>query len=166
MQSFQKDDRVIYGSNGVCRILGIERKKLGPKFADYYVLSPLNDGTARFYVPTQNETAVSKLSPILTKQEIFELLNADPENADVWTDEEMERRQKYKLLLLHNDRKALICMVRCLRSHKQSQETAGKKFHMTDENFLRDAQRLLAAEFAASLCISVREAEELIQGHM
>ena len=32
--------------------------------------------------------------------------------------------------------------------HKELQAAAGRKFHLCDENFLRDAERLLSGEFS------------------
>ena len=63
---FRSGDQVLYGIHGVCNIIAVERKKIGGKSAEYYVLEPVDQVGTRFYVPTQNKTAVAKLRPILT----------------------------------------------------------------------------------------------------
>jgi RNA polymerase-interacting CarD/CdnL/TRCF family regulator len=42
-------------------------------------------------------------------------------------------------------------MVRSLHRHKDEQAAAGRKFHLCDENFLRDSEKLLSSEFALVL---------------
>lgn len=44
-------------------------------------------------------------------------------------------------------------MVGCLYKHKEEQAALGRKFHLCDENFLRDARKLLDSEFAQILGI-------------
>ena len=63
------------------------------------------------------------------------------------------RKQRYKEMINAGDRAALIGMIRSLHKHKESQLAAGRKFHLCDENFLRDAQKLLASEFSMVLGI-------------
>ena len=133
---------------------------------DYYVLAPLAQTGACFYIPTHNENAVSKLRPLLTRQELEALVQSDEANRDAWIAYENQRKMRYRELISSGDRAALMSMVRSLHKHKQAQLAAGKKFHLCDENFLRDAQKLLSAEFSLVLQIPADEVVAYLQGHM
>ena len=62
--------------------------------------------------------------------------------------DENQRKQKYHELISGGDRVAIISMIRTLLKQKQMQMDAGKKFHLCDENFLRDAQKMIGSELA------------------
>ena len=146
-------DRVMYGIHGVCEILALEDRKIDRKMVQYYVLEPVDQPGARFYVPTQNAAAVAKLRPVMTKAELDSLLSSAEVRQNAWIEDENARKQRYRELISSGDRGSLLCMVRTLHRHKQAQLELGRKFHLCDENFLRDAQRLLESEFAMILGI-------------
>ena len=76
------------------------------------------------------------------------------------------RKQRYRELISSGDRGSLLCMVRTLYHHKMTQQEAGWKFHLCDENFLRDAQRLLDSEFSLILGIAPKEVGAYIQSKL
>lgn len=160
---FQLGDQVIYGIHGMCRIIELETRKIDKKLIEYYVLEPVEQPGARFFVPTQNQAAVSKLQRVLTRQELDALLQTASSTADVWIDDENQRKMRYRELINSGDRISLIGMIRALLRHKQAQEAAGKKFHLCDENFLRDAQKLLSTEFSSVLNIAPDEVGDYIK---
>lgn len=149
----QLGDRVVYGVHGVCCIVDIEQRTIDRKKAEYYVLEPLDQPGAKFYIPTHNQIAVSKLRPLLSAQELDALLLSPEARADAWITDENHRKQRYRELINSGDRVALICMIRSLHKHKEAQLAAGRKFHLCDENFLKDAQKLLSSEFSVVLNI-------------
>lgn len=163
---YQCGDQVVYGIHGVCRILHLELRTVDRKKVEYYVLSPLEQPDARFYVPTQNKAAVAKLRPILTREALDALLQSEDAEKDVWIADENQRKQRYRELINSGDRAALICMVRTLHKHKTEQLASGRKFHICDENFLRDAQKLLSSEFSLILNIRPDEVGTYIQNAM
>lgn len=148
---YQPGDQVLYGIHGVCRILDVEERRVDRKRVEYYVLEPLEQPGSRYYVPTQNAAAVAKLRPMLTQPELDALLHSDAVRQDSWIADENARKLRYRDLINSGDRGALISMVSTLHRHKQSQTAAGRKFHQCDENFLRDAEKLLNSEFARVL---------------
>lgn len=149
----QLGDRVVYGVHGVCCIVDIEQRTIDRKKAEYYVLEPLDQPGAKFYIPTHNQIAVSKLRPLLSAQELDALLLSPEARADAWITDENHRKQRYREWINSGDRVALICMIRSLHKHKEAQLAAGRKFHLCDENFLKDAQKLLSSEFSVVLNI-------------
>lgn len=160
---FQCGDQVLYGIHGVCKIIDLETRKIDRKMIEYYVLEPVDQVGARFYIPTQNASAVSKLRPIITHNELDALLRSGDACADAWIADENQRKQHYRELITSGDRAALVQMIHTLHKHKEQQATAGRKFHLCDENFLRDAEKLLNTEFSLVLNIPQEEVRNYVQ---
>ena len=159
-------DRVLYGIHGVCEILTVEERKVDRKKIQYYVLEPVAQPGARFYVPTQNAAAVSKMRTVMTMEQLDQLLCSEEVRQDSWIADENQRKQHYRELITSGDRLSLLRMVRSLHRHKEQQREAGKKFHISDENFLRDAERLLNSEFSMILGIDAKEVGTYIQSKL
>ena len=163
MTVYQCGDQVLYGAHGVCSIAAIETRRIEKKMVEYYVLEPVDGAGSRFYVPTQNEAAVAKLRSVLSEQQVRQLLASHAVRQDAWIEDEGLRKQRYKELICSDDRAALVSMVRSLYRHREQQTAAGRKFHLCDENFLRDAQKLLGSEFAIALQISESEVGDVVK---
>lgn len=144
-------DRVVYGSHGVCLVVELEERRIDRKNVTYLVLEPVGQEGSRYLVPTHNEAAMKKLSPILSRQELEDLLESPETRADSWIADENRRKQTYRELIGSGDRKKLVAMVRTLYHHKETLASQGKRCHLCDDNFLRDAERLLANEAAVVL---------------
>lgn len=155
-------DRVVYGIHGVCQILCQEERTVDRKKVLYLVLEPLEQAGARFYIPAHNQAALSKLRPVLSRQELDALLASEAVRRDHWVEDENQRKQRYRELINSGDRAALICMVGSLYRHKEAQTAAGRKFHLCDENFLRDAEKLLNSEFSLVLHIPADQVQAYI----
>lgn len=145
---YEIGNQVLYGVHGVCAIIAVESMRFGKTRAKYYVLEPLDQPGARFYVPVENEAAVAKMRPLMTREALLELLHSDAVRNAPWIADENQRKLKFRELISSGDREALMGMIGALHRHKKAQTAAGRKFHQSDENFLNDAQKLLNAEFA------------------
>ncbi|MEE0859328.1 MAG: CarD family transcriptional regulator [Acutalibacteraceae bacterium] len=155
---------VIYRNEGVCEITDIIVRRFKDKDMEYYVLKPIYKDNAEIYVPKNNAELVSKMKKVLTKDEILELINAMPCEEDIWVSNESDRKDKYKEILARGDRTELVRLIKTLYIHKQNQKKAGKKLHLADERFLKDAERILYDEFAYVLNIAQDEVLPFIMG--
>ena len=144
---FQINDVVVYGTQGVCVITAIEEKKVDGIPRTYFVLKPKNDTGATFYVPTWNEKALGKMRKVMTINEVNALIDAMPGKASVWIANETERKETYRKILASGDQAAIISMVQALFLHKKEREDEGKRLHISDEHFLKDAEQLLYNEW-------------------
>ena len=159
----QVGSQIVYGIHGVCSIIDVEIRTVDRKKVEYFVLAPNDQPSARFYVPMRNELALSKLRPLLTKAELEDLLCANTESCNCWIADENRRKQKYRELLSSGDRAALISMMRALNQHREAQLAAGRKFHLCDENFLRDAGKVLCSEISLVLGIPHNEVSDYLK---
>lgn len=148
---YQIGDRVVYGIHGVCVVADQEQRKVDGKLVTYLVLEPMGQEGSRFLVPTHNAVAMAKLSPMLTRESLEALISASEVWEDGWIADENRRKQLYRELIGSGDRAKLIQQVRTLYHHKKNLAATGKRCHLCDENFLRDAERLLINETAIVL---------------
>ena len=160
---YQAGDWVVYGIHGVCRVIGTEKQLVNRKRTQYLVLEPLNQAESRFYLPTENPTAMAKLKAVLCREELSALIGSEEVRQDAWIQEENQRKQYYRDLIGSGDRTALMKMVSTLYRYKAAQAAAGRKFHQSDENFLRDAEKLLASEISLVMELSLEEAKNYLR---
>ena len=160
---YQQGDRVLYGIHGVCEIVGTEVRTIDRKKVEYFALEPLDQRGARFYVPTQNQAALAKLRPVLDVEALTALLHSEEARRDTWINDEGQRKLRYRELINSGDRAALLSMVGSLHRHKLAQAAQGRKFHLCDENFLRDAEKLLNSEFSLVLGIEPGKVGEYVK---
>lgn len=160
---YQPGQKLLYGVHGVCTVVGIEQRKVDRKLVEYYCLSPVDRSSSNFYIPTGNPAALSKLRPIMTKSELEELMRSVKQAPCVWIADENRRKQHYRDLMSSLDRQTMLTTVGALVRHKNAQLAAGKKLHLCDENFLRDAQKLIAGEFSLVLGIEKDAVQQYIQ---
>ena len=160
---YQTGDRVVYGSHGVCCVASFEERVIDRKIVQYLALEPVGQEGARYLVPTHNPAAMAKLRKMLTKQEMETLLHSDAVRADAWIRDENTRKQTYRELIAGGDRAKLMAMVHAIYRHKAEQTSAGKKVHLCDENFLRDAEKLLSGEVAIVMEMEYDRAREYLR---
>ena len=163
MRMYQTGDKVLYRMHGVCIIVDLEQRRMDGKQVSFLVLEPLGQSGSRFLVPTHNAAAMGKVRPVLRKEAMEQLLSSDAVRLDTWVCDEGQRKQLYRELLSGYDRQRLVQMLFSLYRYRAAKTAAGKKFHLCDENFLRDAERNLSGEIASTLNISFGEALEYLR---
>lgn len=160
---YEIGQQVLYGIHGVCRITAVESMRFGKTRAKYYVLEPVEQPGAKFYVPVENEAAVAKLRPLLSREELLALLHSEQVRDYPWIADENQRKLRFRELITSGDRTQLMGMIGALHRHRKAQLAAGRKFHQSDENFLTDAQKLLNAEFAQVFGLEPKAVNTFIQ---
>ena len=160
---FEIGQWVMYGIHGVCRIAGTEKQLVNRKRSEFLVLEPLSKAESKFYLPLGNPTALAKLKPVLSVEELRALLNSPEVREDHWIEEESRRKMYYKDLITRGDRKEILQTICALYRYKAAQMEAGKKFHLCDDNFLRDAEKLMSSEIALVLEMTMEQARDYLR---
>lgn len=160
---YQVGDKVVYGVHGVCRIVDQEERVIDRKRVTYLALEPVGQDGSRYFVPTHNAAAMEKIRHMLSREELESMMDSEAVLADGWIQDENQRKQTYRELIGSGDRVRLMQMVRTLYRHRKAQAEAGKKCHLCDENFLRDAEKLLIGEFSIVLDMEPEQAKQYIR---
>ena len=146
-------DVILYGTDGVCRVSEIAKRKFGKETSQYYVLQSVYRESSVIYVPVGNEKLEAKMRTILSRDEIDSLIESIPKVENIWIDNEPMRKIRYKEIITGGNRNELVQMVKTLRAHRSEQEKCGKKMHISDERFLKDGEKILNDEIAHVLNI-------------
>ena len=160
---FQINDTVLYGAEGVFKIIEITVMDFAGDKKEYYVLKSLYNENSTVYVPTDKETLLAKMRKILSKEEIYEMIRNMPDEELIWIEDEGERMQAYKEILMKGDHRKIVRLIRTLYLHGQQLKEIGKNLHKVDERFLKDAERILYDEFAYVLNIKPNQVLPFIQ---
>ena len=154
---FRVDDVIVYGVQGVCKIADTEEKTVSGVKKTYFVLKPVADGGATIFVPTDNEHVLKKMRRLLTKEEIHQLIRSMPEENPQCIANENERKELYKIILAKGDHLQMIQMLKAIYANKKEREAEGKRWHMSDERFFKDAEQILYNEFQYVLGLNSKE---------
>lgn len=150
---YQIDDVVVYGLHGVCRITEIEEKEFAGESHLYYTMHPIFDNRSIFFVPVDNEKSKKKVRTLLSSDEIKELIHTMPQQEDIKVSDEKHRKEVYKTIIESGDRCEIMRLVKTLYERREAQQKAGKKQHLVDERFMKEAETVLYDEFAYVLNI-------------
>lgn len=160
---FQVGEQVLYGVHGVCTVATYESRRIDRKNVTYLVLESADQCGSKYFVPVQNPVAMGKLKPILSGEELTTLLLSDAVRTDVWIQDENVRKQAYRDLLSRGDRKSILQMVYSIYRHKDRMASMGRKSHLCDDNFLRDAEKLIISEISVTLGMNPEQARAFLR---
>ena len=158
---FSKNEYIIYGSTGVCKIIDIVKKKFGfNKEREYYILKPAYDTNA----PIDNDKI--SIRKIMTKEEVYDLIKTMPDNETIWIDDMNLRKETYNEILKKGNKKDIVKLIKTLYMEKLRKKEEGKKLNAGDEKIMNEAEKLLHEEFALVLNIKVDEVLPFILGEL
>lgn len=159
-------DKVVYGTHGVCEVLKITSERIGSDLKDYYLLCPLSDSRSKIYVPCDNENLVSRMREILSPAEIDRVIDSVEPSGMEWISNNIKRKEICASVLKNGDHRRLMELVTMMYLKQAEMREQKKRFNVTDERFLRDAERIIADEFSFSLGIELSEVGEYIRNRL
>lgn len=145
---FQMGQALTYGASGICRYDGVIRQKSGKKMVSYYVLKPVYNQGSTVYVPVDNEKLVARIRPVLSQQEVLDMIHGLPQQEELQVEDEGQRQSVFREILQTGDQRRILQVIKSLRLRQDRCLSAGRKFHAVDERLLKDAETVLHEEFA------------------
>ena len=156
------DNYVVYGLSGLCRIIGLKRIKTNKGESDFFVLKPLSAPDETVYIDTQNEILTKKMRPVVSREEIFELIEQLHSAHLPWISDTRERRLSYYNILSSGNRLEQLALIKSLYERRAELTARKKKLWVMDEKALKSAENIIFTEFAVVLGISPDEVPDLI----
>ncbi len=157
------DDMVVYGSNGVCRVTEIKNENFAGEVKKYFVLKPVFDDKNTYFVPSFNELLMSRIRPVMSRDEAMLLIQKIPKITPNWIDNDKARGDMCKRILENGTHEEIIAIGKAISERKLTLVKKGKRLRNTDEAVLRNAQALIETECAFVLGITQSEAAELLK---
>ena len=149
-------ENIVYGSNGVMTIVDIREETIGDISREYYVLkSPDANKDSLTFVPVDNEKLVSSMRPLLSKEEVLDMIRSiDGVPEAEWIGDNRVRSEKFKSIIDSGDRQKIIAMIKAIHETGRRRTEEGKKNYLSDETAMHKAEHVLYSEFALVLGIS------------
>ena len=163
---YKVGDMVMYGTFGICKITAIEKRDFTGEEQEYYILKHITSDKNTYYVPTNNEAALSKMRSICSKSEVDELISHMNSEGLIWIDNDIKRKEEYSRIIKDADKHEIIRLIKTLYLRRKELTETGKKLRSSDENYLNLAENMLFEEFAYALDMDRSEVVEYIEKHI
>lgn len=98
---------------------------------------------------------------VLSSDEIKSILSQKTDN-EIWIDNKSERCEKFKEIIAGGDCKKLVELIRRMHFHSKLQLKKGRRLHMSDERFLKEAEKMVCDEVSVVLHIDRGEVLPLV----
>ena len=157
---FKKGDFFVNTNNGICEIKDVVTMNMSGTDKEYYLLVPINEQTAKVYVPVDLSTQRIRLA--MNKDEALSLIESIPDIHETYIENENERERTYKEALNSRDPKRLVGIIKTLYLRRQKRLDAGKKNTAVDDRYFKLAENHLHNELAFALEIDKSEILDLI----
>ena len=154
---FSVGEKVMYSVNGVCEIIEITEKIFGKKKMKYYVLKPLYNSNSTLFVPVDNKNLTSKMKRLWTKNELDNVLVEISLKETKWNNNDVERRDEFRKIISYGDMTEILTMLKVIWLQRERQVSKGRKLHVTDEIYLRDAEKMTKEEIATVIGVEQEE---------
>ena len=151
---YKVDDLVVYGKNGVCRVVKIGKLEIpiADSNKEYYTLRPIYQHEEIIYAPVDN--CKITMRPIMSKTEARHLIDEMPDIDIIPFNNDREREMQYKSVLQTCDCRELVRVIKDLYQRKEKRILEGKKATVIDERYFKQAEEQLYGELAYALEIS------------
>lgn len=158
---YQKGDYISYSGHGVCRISDIRAMDFGRGKQDYYIIEPIAAGNATIYLPRDNPKALSRIRPVLTKEEIDAIIFSVQNDQIPWINDRKVRIAQFQQILSRRDTRELLMMASCL--HKRRTE---KGLPASELEMLHKAEGMIEQEFSFALNIQREDIGQYIRDRL
>lgn len=144
---------IIYTTYGVCKIEDITSQTFNGETKSYYILKPINDQKSLLQLQSDNPIVLSKLRHLLSVDGIFELIHSMPLIETYWIDNDNERKKHFSNIIKSGSRAETIAVIKSINEHHANLKERGRKLHASDEQYLKDAEKLIYDEISYVLGI-------------
>lgn len=158
---YQVGELVVYGATGVCRVEELTQLPGGDRGRQYYLLKPLwQDGV--IYAPV--DSGKVPMRPVISREEAEALVDQMPDiQAAVCRGTTVQAlAQQYQSAVRDGGHQALIEMMKAIYLKRGEAEAKNRRLGMTDERYMKQAERMLYGELATALEIPFEEVERYI----
>lgn len=159
--AFCNGEYVMYGTAGVCRISGSEKRSFdGVHSIEYCRLIPYGSENSTYYVPM--DTLDTKVRKLITRDEIEAVIAHIPDIATCRNSDNSQRKAIFGDLLKSDDYEKIFCLIKSVYEQRKKRESCGKKLAAADEKAMKAAESMVCQEFSAVLGISPESVTDFI----
>lgn len=148
---FELGEFIVYGRNGVCKIIEIGTLDVGGASKDklYYTLIPMYSDKSKLFTPVDNKKVIMR--SVISKEEANALMD-DFENIEtILVEDDVRREDVYKKSIKRCDSRELVKIIKTIYLRKQLRISEGKKVTISEEKYLKMAEDSLFGELSIPL---------------
>lgn len=163
MMKYKKDERIVYGNNGVCRVeeAGMMNFSWLKEPAMYYTLQPLYKNQ-KIYAPAEAPTPIRKAIGRSQAESLLEIIPKLRDNLAVQSYEELAETDCHRQFNTF-DCMDLIKTIGILRAKEEKGRILGRNLTQEDQRLRDKAEDLLYGEMAAALDMTREDMEAEVQ---
>ncbi|MGM9970233.1 MAG: CarD family transcriptional regulator [Anaeroplasma sp.] len=154
---FEIGDVVIYTTYGICKITEQISRNFNGQDNDYFVLVPLSEAKTQLTIPVNNPITLARLHSLLSRDEIISIIDQIPFLEAYWVENDNERKKIFAEIIKSGNRIETIKLIKSIKNHQLSLKNKSRKLHASDEQSMKDAEKLIIDEFAYVLNIDKKE---------
>lgn len=160
---FNIGDHIVYGTNGVCRIVEIRNSPFDENDKRlFYVLEPVYDiSNSVFYTPVENNNIV--IRPLVSAEYARALLAKIREIELVHVEIEKKRRDVYRDLVMTTDPEKFISVIKTVAQRRREFRKTRRRLPDLDNDFEHTSRHCLYGELAEVLGIEREEVHNMVE---
>lgn len=163
---FAKNDLVVFGNEGVCKINDIttldhEEAQQGKM---YYILTAIDAPACKISVPVESEKSVMR--SLITLEEAEQLIMEIPQLEEVRVTNERQREMAYRECMRTHECRQYARVMKTLYSRRKVRQASGKRTTSVDEKYMRLAEKALYSELAQLLGIDRDQVPDYINDRL
>ncbi len=153
---FKINDYVVYKKD-TCKIVDIKENHFNNQ--SYFVLVPIDDGSLKIDIPTDNRCGY--LRKIITKDELEKIINDIP-NIEIIENNDKMIESEYRNLLNSNKHCDLIKIIKTTYLRNKERLDNNKKIRDKDLQYFELAEKYLYNEFSIVLNLTYEETKNFV----
>ena len=156
MLNLKIGEHVHYGTHGVCQVCGMESKTFGRERRMYFTLQPVGRENILLYLPEDADPEKVHLRPVLSREEILELIRESHDMEVRWISDSKQRKEAFSRVIRSGDARELFRMLKTIRA-RQEELAGAKQLPMSDQELQQSARRQLYSELSYVLGIEEKD---------
>lgn len=156
----QKGEYINYAAHGICKIEDIRVMdfQTGSGAQEYYIIKPIQQGSATIYLPVSNPKNKERMRPVLSQDEIDSIIVSVKNEEIPWPSDRKKRVAQFQEMISRHDERELLLLASCL--HRQ---LITKGLSSGERDLLKKVEGIIEQEFSFSLQISACNIGEYIR---
>lgn len=147
------NEYVVYHAAGICRFKEIVKRSFdGKNQREYIVLVPEASDKSTYYVPC--DMADQKLRKLMTKEEIYALIDSIPDIAPCKCGNRSENKLIFNSIIKSDDCRQIISLIKSLHAKQKGKKSSGGHLSASEESAMKAAENMVHREIAIVLGIS------------
>ena len=157
-------DIVVHSRDGICTVTDIREMTMSGEPQQYYILEPVYERGSKLYIPLDKEAMF--LRAPATEEQIITYIQNLPDAELTWIADEKQRQSMIADARKTASSETLLGLISLFYIKRTEQHEKGKKFHSSDEQFLKDIETRVNREFAFVLGIEPGEVPAYIESQL